>query len=131
MSRMFHDQVDSNGVTISLNSHSYGPPSADQVPGRPHWMAGRNGHDGYMEPPAEGIVHKTKDRVIAGQGSRPGAMSFDGDLLPRSERVPVSQASRGVEVHDPSCWCELCSKAKMRANAGMAAVPSAPRIYRK
>jgi hypothetical protein len=109
--KMFHESTDENGVEISSNCHSaasFGHPLAEQVPGRPHWMAGESGSGGYMEPPAQSIVHKTKDRIIGGQGSRPGAMSFDGDLLPRSERLPRAEAGRGVEVHDPSCWCDLC-----------------------
>jgi hypothetical protein len=106
---MFRDRIDQNGVEISSNSHSaasYGHPLPEQVPGQPHWMAGENGR-GYIEAPAENIVHKTKDRVI-GRSGRPGAMIFDGDLLPRSERISSKEAGRGVEVHDPSCWCELC-----------------------
>jgi hypothetical protein len=111
MAQMFRDRKDENGVTISDNSHSaesYSHPAIEQTPAYPHWMAGESGRSGYMEPPAEGLVHKTKDRVIAGQGSRPGAMTFCGDLLPRSERLPREEAGRGVERHDPSCWCDLC-----------------------
>lgn len=107
MSKMFHERKDDNGVEISSNAHSYGPSSSEQLPSRPHWMQGMDGRDGHMEPPTEGIVHKTKDRVL-GRLGRPGAMIFEGDLLPRSERLPREEAGRGVEVHDPSCWCDKC-----------------------
>jgi len=111
MAEMFRKCVDQNGVEISGNSHpvtDYGHSANEQRPSQPHWMAGYDGFGGYTEPPAETIVHKTKDRVIGGQRSRAGAMIFEGDLLPRSERVPREEAGRPIEKHDPSCWCDLC-----------------------
>ena len=111
MARMFRDREDKNGVTISTNDHSaesYSHPPSEQRRSFPHWMAGEDDRSGYMEAPAESIVHKTKDRVIGGRGSRPGAMTFSGDLLPRSERLPRAEAGPAVEKHDPSCWCDLC-----------------------
>jgi len=124
MPGMFHDSTDENGVTISSNSHSaesYSHPLSEQVPARPHWMAGGSGHEGYMEPPAKDLVHKTKDRVFG----NPGLKGVDGDLLPRSERIPRKEAGQGVEIHDPSCWCDLCHPSQMAVPAGPA------RVYRK
>jgi hypothetical protein len=129
MSEMFRKQIDQNGVEIDSNSHtaqSYGHPPSEQLPSSPHWMAGTDGRGGYMEPPAEGLIHKTKDRIIGGQGSRPGAMSFSGDLLPRSERLPRAEAGRGVEIHDANCWCDLC-----HPPMGTSAPNAAPTTYRK
>lgn len=90
MARMFHEHEDENGVAISSNCHpasEFGPPAADQRPGWPHMMiSGSTGP--YIDPPAQDLVHKQKDRVLMRLG-RPGVgMCFDGDLLPRSERMP-------------------------------------------
>lgn len=108
MARMFHEDVDDNGVSRSTNAHSHGPLPSDQVPSRAHWTGGMDGsHEGHMEPPAEGIVRKTRERVLGRIGS-PGAMIFGSDLLPRSERLSREEASKGIEIHDPSCWCDKC-----------------------
>ena len=121
MAKMFRTQTDDNGVSIDSNSHpmsEFTPPSSEQRPAYPHWMAGEDGQGGYLEPPAETIIHRTKDRVIGGQGSRPGAMTFGSDLLPRSERVSREEAGHGVEKHAAGCWCELC-QARSTAGIGM------------
>lgn len=128
MTKMFRTRKDENGVDISTNDHpaaEYAHPPAEQRPARPHYVPGEDNRGGYVEAPVESIVAKTRDRVIGGEGSRPGAMSFSGDLLPRSERVPRDQASRGVELHDPSCWCDLCCKARENS------APSSPVMYLK
>lgn len=118
MAKMFRERRDENGVEVSSNSHSaesYGHPLSEQCPARPHWMAGEDGRGGYMEPPADGIVHKTKDRMLSRLG-RPGAMIFDGDLLPRAERMPRAEAGP-LPAHDPSCWCDLCHPPSPPSNA--------------
>jgi hypothetical protein len=131
MAKMFRDRVDENGVGISDNSHSaesYGHPLSEQRPAHPHWMAGEDGHGGYLEAPAKGIVHKTKDRMLTHLGRPPGAMTFDGDLLPRSERMTRQEAGPGPaagEMHDPDCWCDLCHPMQ-------SSVPSGPaKMYRR
>ena len=124
---MFHTTIDQNGVEVSRNCHSaesYSHPAAEQLPACPHWMAG-NGDSGprggYLEPPAENLVHKTKDRMLERLG-RPGAgMTFEGDLLPRAERV--SPTPRPTEHHAANCWCDWCQSS--RSNS---ALPS-PRPY--
>jgi hypothetical protein len=111
MAKMFRDRVDQNNVEISTNDHSaesYSHPLSEQRPARSRYVSGEDGRGGYTEAPTESIVAKTRDRVIGGEGSRPGAMSFSGDLLPRCERVPREMAGRAVEHHDANCWCDLC-----------------------
>lgn len=110
MAKMFRRYEDQNGVITSCNSHpseEFTQPESDQRLARPHWMAGHDGREGYLEPAATTLVHKAKDRVL-GTGARPGMMTFEGDLLPRSERVSREQAGRAVEGHAPGCWCPLC-----------------------
>lgn len=88
MAKMFYTRTDENGVEISCNAHSemdYEHPPAEQEPGWPHLMIA-SGSGPYIDPPAQGLIHKTKDKVLNRLG-RPGVgMYFDGDLLPRSER---------------------------------------------
>jgi hypothetical protein len=123
MAGTFRTRTDANGVKISDNSHSaesYSHPLSEQRPAFPHWMAGEDGQSGYMEPPARGIVHKTKDRMLTQLG-RPGAMIFDGDLLSRSERMTQKEVGRPDEPHDSSCWCEEC-RPFQQANMPMAPV---------
>lgn len=128
---MFRTGLDDNGVEVSRNDHSYNPPVSDQRPDYPHYVPGSDGRNGYTAPPVTDIIQRTKDRVIGGQGSRPGAMQFEGDLLSRGQRVPADQASKGVEIHDPSCWCDACSKAKMQAMEQTSGMASTPKVYRK
>lgn len=125
MAKMFREYTDDNGVTTSCNAHptsDFTHPPAAQRPAHPHWMAGEDGHGGYLEPAAETLVHKAKDRFLG----RPNAMTFEGDLLPRSERVSQAEAGRGVEKHAPGCYCALCQPP-------MQAAVSAPpaKTYRK
>jgi len=128
MPSMFRTYTDDNGVEISCNSHpieNLTHPAAAQRPAHSHWMAGQDGREGYMEPAAESLVHMTKDRVLGHLG-RPGAMTFEGDLLPRSDRVPREQASQGIEKHAPGCWCSECPPPMQTA------APAAPaKTYRK
>ena len=107
MAKMFRKADDLNGVEYSTNSHpasEYTQAESDQKPARPHYMAGQEGRGGYMEPAAEDMVHKAKDRVIGGVDGRPGAMSFSGDLLPRADRI----GERMHEKHAAECWCDKC-----------------------
>ena len=86
MAKMFRNYTDDNGVTTSCNSHApedYGPAPADMRSSFPYRFASD-------APATPNIVQDTRDRVLFRVG-RPGAMNFDGDLLPRAERLENSQ----------------------------------------
>lgn len=98
MPKMFHNCTDANGVEVSHNAHpasEFGPAQSDLEPSWPHWMAGVSGEPGYVEPPAESLIHKTKDRMLERLGRGRGGMSFDGDLRPRSERANPAREAKG------------------------------------
>jgi hypothetical protein len=123
MADTFRTRTDQNGVETSDNSHSaesYSHPLSEQKPAHPRWMTGEDDRGGYMQPPVESIVEKTRDRVV-GSRSHLGAMTFGSDLLPRSERISREEAGPGVERHDPSCWCDMCHPPQMAASMEVAA----------
>lgn len=79
MAKMFRTYTDENGVTTSCNSHAaedYGPAPEDMA---------RSGYPG-IAPVSPNIVEDTRERMLFRLG-RPGAMNFDGDLLPRADRI--------------------------------------------
>ena len=91
MAKMFRNYTDDNGVTTSCNSHApedYGPAPADMRTKYP--IIVRDSEGVSIVPAALNIVQDTRDRVLFRVG-RPGAMNFDGDLLPRAERLENSQ----------------------------------------
>lgn len=89
MAKMFRTYTDENGVTSSCNSHAaedYGPAAKDMA---------RYGYPGTA-PVSPNIVEDTRHRVLYRLG-RPGAMGFDGDLLPRADRIPKSDSTETEE----------------------------------
>ena len=79
MAKMFRTYTDENDVTTSCNSHAaedYGPAAKDMA---------QSGYPGIAHV-SPNIVQDTRDRMLFRLG-RPGAMSFDGDLLPRADRI--------------------------------------------
>ena len=104
MSRMFHESTDENDVTISSNCHSaesYSHPQSEQEPGWPYSLGSpyglSNSAISTIPTPSKGIVEKTRDRVLSRLG-RPGAgMYFDGDLLPRADRIATDHTTERAD----------------------------------
>ena len=84
MAKMFGECEDENGVAYSSNAHNereYEPRVSDLTPDSPryNWTP-----EGYKEDTTQRpLTRRTMDRVY----NRPGAMQFEGDLLPRADRI--------------------------------------------
>lgn len=92
MARMFDSCDDENGVRLDSNAHpeaEYEHKASDWNEQRPRYQYVEG--QGFTEDRTqEPITRRTMERVY----NRPGAMQFEGDLKPRSERMAGKERER-------------------------------------
>jgi len=112
---MFRSYADLNGIPTSCNSHDeveFEPPPSQLAPVSERYAYNRSTGNYEQVPPPDSLVERTRERMLNSLGNGRGGMVFEGDSLPRADRIPLDRAVS--ERADGLPWPALSAEEKTR-----------------